>query len=97
MIKQFPSVLTDSADKGSNSVNNSMPAKERKNLTHTVPAFRVPTWVYEIIEEVSARDRRDKNQVAALLLERGALAFKRDGKLVEPEADPDVDRKRKTG
>jgi len=62
-----------------------MPVKQER-LSETL-AFRVTPAVYQYLNDLAAKDRRKLSEVATALLERGIAAFKRDGRLFEPEKD----------
>ena len=47
--------------------------------------FRETKEVYDLLQKISADERRRMNEMARALLERGIAAYLRDGKLFEPE------------
>ena len=46
--------------------------------------FRVSDADYDRLQEIAVGERRKMNEVARALLERGLLAYERDGALFEP-------------
>jgi hypothetical protein len=68
-----------------------MPDEER--LTDTIPAFRVKDEVSKVIRGIVKADRRNISDVTRALLERGVAAYKRDGKLFEPQDETEANEK----
>ena len=48
-------------------------------------AFRVADADYKVIEQAMERERRTESDVCRALLQRGLAAYKRDGRIFEPE------------
>lgn len=49
---------------------------------------RVPDELHRKIEEIAERERRKPTEIIRALLERGVLAYDRDGHLFEPPPKP---------
>jgi len=71
----------------STATNSENVALVAKGLNKTVPAFRVPDDVYEVIEYWVKKDRRTITEVSRALMERGAAASRKDKQLFEPPED----------
>jgi hypothetical protein len=61
-----------------------MPSKQKQGLNKTL-AFRVSDETYDSLELIMERERRIESDVSRELLKRGLAAYRRDGRLFEPE------------
>jgi hypothetical protein len=57
----------------------------KEKLVETL-SFRVSGAVYEALTSIAKSDRRKLSEVAQALLERGLIAYKRDGAIFEVES-----------
>lgn len=64
-----------------------MAAREKKTIPHT---FRITESTNKSLEEIANRERRNVSEVSYALLERGLLAYGRDGKLFEFPAGDEI-------
>ena len=60
-----------------------MPTNEER-LAETL-SFRVTRSLYEYLNSLAIKDRRKLSEIATALIERGIVAYKRDGHLFEPQ------------